>query len=102
GDIRSATVTGVQTCAPPISRRALRPQRADQIQPARQSLTEFARTRILGASQLAHETEIPEQRNPLLPFRSEAPVRQPREEIKSRDRKSTRLNSSHVSISYAV
>src|SRR5438128_424252 len=47
------------------SRRTLRPQRADQIQPALQPLTEFAGTRILGASELAHQTEIPEQRNPL-------------------------------------
>src|ERR1700738_3279042 len=52
--------------------RAFRPHCSHQVQPAFQFLPELSGTGIVGATELAHEAEIAEERNSLLSTSSEA------------------------------
>src|SRR2546430_9980140 len=76
--IRDLTVTGVQTCAPPIS-----------------AALEHRRRRRAGTS--THRARRRAGRDDADALRD-----RPRRAPGARDRKSTRLNSSHSQISYAV
>src|SRR5688572_32290253 len=85
--IRDLTVTGVQTCALPIWMRAWRIQGAREYRRKSPS-------RGFCASQ-----KLPNMDSLLERIRK---VRRRQSGRRSRDRKSTRLNSSHSQISYAV
>ena len=77
-------------------RRALRPHRPDQVEPTFEPFAEFSRSGVFRASELAHQTEIAEQRNALPPFRHEAPVREPHEQIERRRGTGKRLRRLHI------
>jgi len=77
-------------------RRALRPHRPNQVEPAFQPFPEFSRAGILRASELPHETEIAEQRNALSAFCHEAPVRETHEQIERRRGTGKRLRRLHI------
>src|SRR5699024_11438271 len=90
--IRDRNVTGVQTCALPISARRLR-RRAG---PGAAGAGPTGRVR---RQRRPHQIRLRQPVADHRRFRS----RQPQgPELAPEDRKSTRLNSSHVSISYAV
>src|SRR5438067_10598015 len=72
--------------------------------PPRSSL--FPYTTLFRSDHRLDDVELPRRRAALRgvdrPLRRQPGVPEPRHAVGSRDRKSTRLNSSHVSISYAV
>src|SRR5262252_1778351 len=62
-----------QTCSMVVNPgRALGPHGPNQVQPTFELLPELARTRILGASQLAYQAEVAEQRHAFLSSGREA------------------------------
>ena len=63
---------------------ALGPHGPNQIQPTFELLPELPGTRILNASQLSYQAEIPDQRHTLLPSGREASVGKPHEQIERR------------------
>src|SRR5689334_24383368 len=87
--IRDGTVTGVQTCALPIYGGLL---------------SSVPRSGHPRESQIGEEFMMPRptQANETERLPKNFPALQERMDIVKRDRKSTRLNSSHSSISYAV
>src|SRR5207249_5594839 len=94
--IRDRNVTGVQTCALPIYCRIRAAAEAESRRRRARAATPSS-SRISGATDRARGPEVAAAR--AAARRSSTRTRPPRS---SEDRKSTRLNSSHVSISYAV
>src|SRR2546426_2973110 len=87
--IRDYKVTGVQTCALPISQRRGRyPRRRGRARVARGTA--------------ARDDHAHVREGNLTPAARQARTRPWRRHERQRDRKSTRLNSSHLVISYAV
>src|SRR5437773_4646105 len=96
--IRDRDVTGVQTCALPISRPARRPRAAARAPgggPPRASSS--AGWPAPGRASLPCPAAPPTGASPCGPTGGSRRSGPP-----TRDRKSTRLNSSHITISYAV
>src|SRR5690625_7087246 len=93
--IRDGHVSGVQTCALPIKRRA----GGDDEHPTRCPGRCSARPApVLAASAMDRRAHRPRR----LPPRPAASAQSGDQSAQRGDRKSTRLNSSHVAISYAV
>src|SRR5207249_6417477 len=99
--IRDRNVTGVQTCALPISHRAaVFLMELDQISSWIMSRSD---DRFRQCSDLPPRLSFLNRTDNIpLDFNAKIPTISKRPALNPRDRKSTRLNSSHVSISYAV
>src|SRR5256886_4271375 len=102
--IRDLTVTGVQTCALPISQAGARCQRCTNRFPSRKSRRPAPslvgpRTTLLSHTEFA---PAPHARPSTFPNGAGGPSLLRAISSSGPDRKSTRLNSSHSQISYAV
>src|SRR5690348_17738872 len=88
--IRDGRVTGVQTCALPILTLCFDPR-------------DMAEIRVFHGDRFLCQAGCPELAGATVPLREVLRARNRcRRELRAVDRKSTRLNSSHPSISYAV